>query len=691
MEMMGPLPTPAAAGAPAASPHTPYTITVSSKSAHFTIDLTVHSSTTVLEVKRLVEAETAKHIRVPHQRMVRLRLPEERGNAESNCLSAKTAPLVDEFTLGESNVVAGSTLYVLARKAFLPRPPDASNWCEVIFRVWDDSESSMMGQVVSICILVLIIMSCIGFVLETCAPFQTETRTLVPAVQWNHTAWLGTLDAGATATPNDAGMERFAPLFAEHSVTTMRWVRALDTRLLKDMGIVSIRDRAVLMRAIAHLDPYDGLKEEYVYDEPTPHVGFFWLEVFCMTFFTIEYVSRLLTVTAMPWSHLDRDTDAEEVDGSIDSGGSRTASAEGGLSRRLFGAGGNEEEEMWGALLDVTDLGTWERGQCVARARKMTYKLFRRSKRESAQRPELSCVDCLCGVVPLKEHALARVLHPANVVKWGVVGDNILEMPIWVPRFEGSRTTARTFLCDGAEFGVHAAVKVVVFATDLLNLIDLVAILPFYITLIGGSGLGGLAVLRVLRLSRVFRVLKLGKYSRSLHAFARVIKKSFNALAVLVLFMLLTMVLCGSLIFYAERGEFDETTGKYMRPNIMNNAMEESPFKSIPFGFWWVIVSITTVGYGDFVPTTVLGKIVGVVTVFIGILTLAMPITVIGSNFSQDFVEHSEDYSTFAGDFGKVTAKVQQHRRKSMAAAAAALEGKSAKVAPLFPSDAKRE
>ena len=107
MEMMGPLPTPAAAGAPAASPHTPYTITVSSKSAHFTIDLTVHSSTTVLEVKRLVEAETAKHIRVPHQRMVRLRLPEERGNAESNCLSAKTAPLVDEFTLGESNVVAG--------------------------------------------------------------------------------------------------------------------------------------------------------------------------------------------------------------------------------------------------------------------------------------------------------------------------------------------------------------------------------------------------------------------------------------------------------------------------------------------------------------------------------------------------------------------------------------------------------
>ena len=628
-----------------------FTLHVASRASHFTAKFRVTASDTVLDVKELVARESEGHIAVHRQRMLRVRSQNERNAGGGGCCAAKRVALVDVATLAESDIRSGSELVVLERKACLPRPPHATNWGQVIFRMWDDSESSVAGQLISIGILILIIASCAGFILETSSIFQTQERTLVVAPPWNVTEWIGGLDGGAVAS--------VAPLFAAHKLTSMRWVRALDSRLLKDMGIVSVRDRAVLMRAIAALDPHDGAKATYVYEEPTPAPFFFWLEVFCMAFFTLEYVARFATVPFTPWSHVAADDDDDGDDDDDDDGGAM----EGVDADGTIGSSVEEEEaNSWGALLDISELGSWERKLCAVRVRKILHKCFRRPVR-AGHRGELACADFVCGVVPAKESAcFAKLCRPVALAKLGLLGDHLQELPVWAPFATSARrgSLLRSLLCDGTEFTIHAIVKTSVFVTDPLNLIDLIAILPFYITLVGGAGAGGLAVLRVLRLSRVFRVLKLGKYSRSLHAFARVIRKSFNALAVLVLFMLLTMVLCGSLIYFAERGEFDSTTGKYMRPNIMNNGLEETPFKSIPFGFWWVIVSITTVGYGDFVPTTGMGKVVGVVTVFIGILTLAMPITVIGSNFSQDFIEHSEDYKAFSGDFGKVKSKRQK-------------------------------
>jgi len=108
--------------------------------------------------------------------------------------------------------------------------------------------------------------------------------------------------------------------------------------------------------------------------------------------------------------------------------------------------------------------------------------------------------------------------------------------------------------------------------------------------------------------------------------------KSFDALLLLLFFVLLGVVIFGSMIYFAEIGTLDAATGLYMRPTIRGDELEVSPFSSIPASFYWVVVTTTTLGYGDFYPTTVPGKFVAVVTMLSGILVLALPITIIGSS-----------------------------------------------------------
>jgi hypothetical protein len=92
---------------------------------------------------------------------------------------------------------------------------------------------------------------------------------------------------------------------------------------------------------------------------------------------------------------------------------------------------------------------------------------------------------------------------------------------------------------------------------------------------------------------------------------------------------------------------------------------EQSPFSSIIGTFWWAWVTMTTVGYGDHYPTTLLGKIFGMVVMFFGVLVIALPITVIGSNFATAY--HREQAAL------ELDLKVQHamERRKAAEAAAA--------------------
>ena len=121
-----------------------------------------------------------------------------------------------------------------------------------------------------------------------------------------------------------------------------------------------------------------------------------------------------------------------------------------------------------------------------------------------------------------------------------------------------------------------------------LNVIDLIAIVPFYISLfISSSSFGTpLYILRVLRLSRVFRVMKFSRYISTMKVLGKTVRASISDLWTMCFLNLLGTVLFGSMAYYCESWD------------------EETEFESIPMACWWAIVTITTVGYGDLVPRT---------------------------------------------------------------------------------------
>ncbi|XP_007238151.3 shaker-related potassium channel tsha2 [Astyanax mexicanus] len=175
------------------------------------------------------------------------------------------------------------------------------------------------------------------------------------------------------------------------------------------------------------------------------------------------------------------------------------------------------------------------------------------------------------------------------------------------------------------------------FYKDIMNTIDLVAIAPYFVVLAleltdqGGNAQQAtpLAVLRVVRLVRVFRIFKLSRHSKGLQILGRTLHASMRELGLLIFFLLLGVVLFSSAAFFAEADD------------------PESSFTSIPASFWWALVTMTTVGYGDMSPVTIGGKIVGSMCAVAGVLTIALPVPVIVANFNYFYHrEHDEEDRT---------------------------------------------
>lgn len=194
------------------------------------------------------------------------------------------------------------------------------------------------------------------------------------------------------------------------------------------------------------------------------------------------------------------------------------------------------------------------------------------------------------------------------------------------------------------------------FVRDFMNIIDLLAILPFYINLIleaslsdgGGGDIVYLAVLRAMRLFRVFRVLKLGKYFQAIQMVGTTIIRSGTALMTLLFIAVICTVLFSAAIYFAEGVGFP-THGFCYKEGTTDLVSDEdmyydycNGFSSIPDAMWWTLITMSTVGYGDVSPKTPVGKFIGTVCAITGILALALPITVIGSNFSAIFSEEME-------------------------------------------------
>jgi voltage-gated potassium channel len=151
------------------------------------------------------------------------------------------------------------------------------------------------------------------------------------------------------------------------------------------------------------------------------------------------------------------------------------------------------------------------------------------------------------------------------------------------------------------------------YMTTTMPLIDLLAILPFYLAYLPID----LRFLRIIRLFRLFRLLKIARYLKALNLIQRVLQEKKEQIYLSVMFIFFLLVIVSTLMFYVENEA---------QPNV---------FSSIPASMWWGIETLTTVGYGDMLPVTTLGRILGGMISVLGIGLFALPAGILSSGLSE--------------------------------------------------------
>lgn len=153
---------------------------------------------------------------------------------------------------------------------------------------------------------------------------------------------------------------------------------------------------------------------------------------------------------------------------------------------------------------------------------------------------------------------------------------------------------------------------------SFLAIIDLLAILPFYLPFLITIDL---RVLRMLRIIRLFRVFKINRYTNALSSIVKVFKNKQNELLSSIFVVLLLMIVASVLMYSVENKA---------QPEVFRNAFD---------ALWWALATLTTVGYGDIYPITILGKILSAIIAILGIGLVAVPTGIISAGFMENMEE----------------------------------------------------
>jgi voltage-gated potassium channel len=221
--------------------------------------------------------------------------------------------------------------------------------------------------------------------------------------------------------------------------------------------------------------------------------------------------------------------------------------------------------------------------------------------------------------------------------RWGAVLDAIEVVSVVVFTVEYA---ARIWSCTTDPRFQKPLLGRIRFALQAMSVIDLLAILPFYLPFWGVD----LRSMRVLRLFRILRIAKAGRYFTSLGLIRDVLRTNKEELILTSAMMALLLVISSSILYYCE-----------------NEAQPEA-FASIPHTMWWAIATLTTVGYGDVAPVTGIGRTFASVIAVIGIGMFALPAGILGAGFveaiqrrkkREDEAKKEEDVRNFCPHCGK--------------------------------------
>lgn len=166
---------------------------------------------------------------------------------------------------------------------------------------------------------------------------------------------------------------------------------------------------------------------------------------------------------------------------------------------------------------------------------------------------------------------------------------------------------------------LYCSPKPVAYAKSFYGVVDLLAILPTYLAFFFPSA-SFMGVIRLLRVMRIFRVLKLVRYLQDSNILLRSLLMARRKIFIFFSTVAILVTIFGALIFVIEG--------------------PKNGFTSIPKSIYWAIVTITTVGYGDLVPQTNLGKAVASITMLLGYSILAVPTGIITAELNQEMRTH---------------------------------------------------
>lgn len=155
------------------------------------------------------------------------------------------------------------------------------------------------------------------------------------------------------------------------------------------------------------------------------------------------------------------------------------------------------------------------------------------------------------------------------------------------------------------------------YAASFYGIIDLLAILPAYLSFFLPAGAQSLLVIRAFRLIRIFRIFKLGHFLKEGDTILRALRASRVKISVFLTFIILLITIIGAVMYLVEGGK-------------------DSSFSSIPRSVYWAIVTLTTVGYGDITPATELGQFLSAVVMILGYAIIAVPTGIVSAEMVKD-------------------------------------------------------